>query len=232
MKGSPIRNTVLCPIAVCARLSSSLFAAIFGMLMLFAGYAGASTIYSSGSPNFVGPGVDLGLGVAAESFTLSTTTTIRGAQFYTYGTLQYFWDRTLNYFFFRNNGGFPAASPLFSGFSPPSTQTPLADGVTLFSFDLITPVTLAPGTYWLGIQTDGPLDGAGLAWDATTTPYAQASAWAMRGNFTQWSLQGSQLAFSLSDTPLVAPEPATAAITAIGLTVVFWNLKKARNNCS
>jgi hypothetical protein len=67
-----------------------------------------------------------------------------------------------------------------------------------------------------------------LAWDATTTPNAQVSAAAIGGDFSHWTLQGSQLAFALSDTPLVVPEPTTVTLMALGLTTALWHLKKVQ----
>jgi hypothetical protein len=220
-----IHDDLFRAIAIYAALKSAVWSATLGVLLLFTGYAQATIFYSSGPANFVGPGVDLGIAVGAEFFTLSGVTTIRAAQFYATGPLQ-LWDGTLNYFFFNNDGVFPAASPLSTGTNPPFTQTILTRGLIRFDFDLITPLTLPPGTYWLGIQTDLLFDPGGLSWASTTTPYAQLSAAAIQGDFSQWTLQGCQLAFALWDTPLVVPEPTITTLIGLGLTAALWRPKK------
>lgn len=192
----------------------------------------AELVYSNAPPSMTGGGLDLGGFVGAESFLLTHAVSIRAAVFYT-DEYSPGWDGTLNYFFFDSNGAFPAAAPLpgGQGSNPAYRKTFLTGGPTTWStvryeFDLSTPLMLAPGTYWLGIQLDKEFDGIGLTWVRTITPDAQLSAGARRGDFGEWLLQNSQLALALSDTPVVIPEPNASAILALGAAALWRSLKR------
>jgi hypothetical protein len=194
----------------------------------------ADLVFSTGPPSLSGGGVDLRIFVGAESFRLSTPTTIKAVQFFT-GEYAPWWDGTLEYFFFNNDGALPSSSPLpgSHGSNPPFTKRsvpggPFADYTYEYQFDLLTPLALNPGTYWLGLRLDDFTGNSDISWVATITPNAQVSAAAPFGDFTQWWLQSSQLAFALSDTPLVIPEPAGNTLFALALALIALRHKAAR----
>jgi hypothetical protein len=208
-------------------------------LLLVLNRAEADLVYTSGTPNLTGSGLNAYSSVAAESFTLANTTIIAGVRFFD----QEFppaWDGTLDYFFFSNSGFFPSASPLpgGSGHNPVFTKTALINGGAVsvwgmqYDFNLSTPLTLGPGTYWLGLHLQSGFAQGTPLWTGTTTPNAQVSAAAPGGNFNNWQLQGLQLAFSLSDTPLVVPEPASVIFIGIVLAALCGKGALVRNNQS
>src|SRR5215471_10620317 len=117
--------------------------------------AWSSIIYSSGTPNVSGSSGILTTQVFAESFTLSSPATIRGVEF---DTQEFGWDGTLDYFFFANNGFTPSSLALVSGHNPLFNKSFIVNGGTsafsdaTYDFNLITPLTLNAGTYWLGLH--------------------------------------------------------------------------------
>jgi hypothetical protein len=202
--------------------------AVLGLVFSTPGSAWASFISVNGPPSLLGGGLNTFSVVAAESFTLSASTTIRAAEFFT-EEFPPLWDGTLDYFIFANNSPFPASSPLAGGqgHNPPVHKSLVVDGgvssttIAKYDFDLITPLTLAPGTYWLGLhlQQDFSLNGS-IFWDFTTTPDAQLSVAAPGGDFDHWALQQAQIALGISDTPLVVPEPSSIGLALLGLAAL------------
>jgi hypothetical protein len=196
---------------------------------LAAGPAWSAIIYSNGTPNLSGASAVVTSQVFAESFTLSIAATIRGVEFDT-EEFPSSWDGTLDYFFFSNNSPQPSSSVLLNGqgHDPLLSRTFIVNGETTsfselrYDFNLITPLTLNAGEYWLGLHLQKDFaSNFGVSWLGTNTPNAQISANAPGGNFNSWGLDALQLVLGISDTPLVAPEPASfillgSALLAIG----------------
>jgi hypothetical protein len=198
------------------------------VLLFMAKRADGAFVYTSGTPDPTGSDLNSFSGVAAESFSLSVTTTIRGVRFYTHEA-SLAWDGTLDYFFFGHNAPFPGSHVLSSGHNPAYTKTFIIDGgstaasIVEYNFDPIIPITLGPGTYWLGLHLQDDFDCCDGAanWLATTTPNAQISAFAPNGDFNGWQLQGLQLAFALSDAPLVNVAISDGGTSLVMLLLAF-----------
>jgi len=209
-------------------MEKSILRAVVCVLLFMGGRTDGALIYTSGAPHLTGSDLNSFSGVAAESFTLSQTTTIRGVRFYTH-EFPPAWDGTLDYFFFSDAAPFPDSQVLSSGHNPAYTKTALIDGGTMavwtveYDFDLINPSPLGPGTYWLGLHLQngfGCCEGVGV-WLGTTTPDAEISAFAPGGDFNGWQLEGLQLAFALSDAPLVNVAVSDGGSSLILLLVAF-----------
>ena len=219
--------------------TKSLFLAVLFALPFSPVVVRAAIIYTSGSPDLAGQDLNAHTYVAAESFTLSSTRTIRAVRFYS-SEFSPAWDGNLDYFFFGLGlyGVYPASSPLPNGqgHNPAYVKTTLIDGGTTsfwiaqYDFDLVTPLTLGPGTFWLGIHIKEGFDvTGGPSWLATTTPNAQVSAVAPGGDFNNWHLAGLQVAFALSDTSLI-PEPTTWGLLVLGIVTLLGRLLLCRRN--
>jgi hypothetical protein len=194
-----------------------------------------SSVIVNGFPSLTGGGTLLQPDVAAEFFTLSSAMTLQSVEFAVYGNPS-LWDGTLDYYFFDNSGFYPASSPFAQGHDPAYSITYLINGGThttsfwLFDFDLNTPVTMGPGTYWLGLHMqNGYAFGAGVVWDGTTTPNAQPSAESNDGTFDNWVLTAGQLYLSVTGTDATVPEPAPVLFAGLGLAgLAAWRLRTRR----
>ena len=182
------------------------------------------------------PSADLTIDWAAESFTVTTQFLLSGAEFFTneYTPL---WDGTLDYGVFAGNGNVPGniLETNAGGRNPVYTTTVVAvdtgfepSSIVQYDFLLKTPLTLAPGTYWIGLHLH---TGYGYpdveAWDSTTTPHAQISASAPGGDFSNWQPEGLQLALGVTGTPVSnTPEPASLALGGFGLAYLSMRCRR------
>ncbi len=167
----------------------------------------------------------------AEYFTLSAPETIQGIEF----ADQEFsgFNDTLNYFIYANSSPFPGAL-LAQGSNPSLVKSFIVNGgtqsesIAKYDFNLIAPLTLNAGTYWVGLNFSG---GGFAVWDSTTTPNNQLSAGTPAGT-TNFNLDAVQLYLGVSDTPLApvsAPEPGTILFVSLGLAVLLWQRARARS---
>ncbi len=190
---------------------------------------GHSTLITNGVPDPNGASLDTNGHIGAESFTLSATMTIRGIEFANSEYTPTFND-TLSYYIYSNNGFFPDQL-LAQGTNPQISKTFLTNGgvlgisSVLYDFNLNSPVTLGPGTYWIGLNFSGS---AFSSWLATKTPNAQLDAAAPPGT-SNWGLGALQVYLGISDTPLVtsaAPEPGSLILGGVGLALVLLIRKR------
>ena len=191
---------------------------------------GHSALITNGVPDPQGASLDTNGHIGAEFFTLTSTMTIRGIEFANSEYTPLFND-TLSYFIYSNNGFFPDQL-LAQGSNPLISKTFLVNGgvlgisSVLYDFNLNTPVTLGPGTYWIGLNFSG---NAFSSWLATKTPNAQLDAAAPTNNPSNWGLGALQVYLGISDTPLVtsaAPEPGSLILGGIGLALVLLGRKR------
>jgi hypothetical protein len=198
-------------------------------VMMLAATPGRSALITNGMPDSNGASLDINGHIGAESFTLASTMTIRGIEFANSEYTPLFND-TLSYFIYSNNGFFPDQL-LAQGTNPQLSKTFLVNGgilgisSVLYDFNLNAPVTLGPGTYWIGLNFSG---NASSSWLATQTPNAQLDAAAPVGT-TNWGLGALQVYLGISDTPLVAtaaPEPGSLTLELVGLTLVLFGRKR------
>lgn len=197
-------------------------------------------LYDNGPPQLelVGLGASLGRQLAADDFTLTTTATLTSVRFWSYEPrdFQVFAGSFAWTIYGAGSGPFFGPEPgekLARGTAVPTTR--VATGVTavedLMTFDQyayefeLGPLTLGPGTYWLGLH-NGPLD------EATNFHFWWAQA---AGNGTPtskgdtfpfedlnsagriWGDTGGQLAFQIRGAVAAVPEPGTFALAAGGV---------------
>jgi hypothetical protein len=197
--------------------------------LLLVSPAAHATLLTNGTPSTAGEGLTVNTFMGAESFMLSIAETVQAIEFAEEEFVPGFTD-TLNYAIFDNSGFFPGTM-VAQGSNPVLSTTYLVNGGNtgvsdlLFDFNLNTPVTLQPGTYWVGINFSGSQF---AEWLATTTPNSQLSAGAPAGT-TNWNLDAVQLYIGVSSTPLVrTPEPGSTLFVGVGMMLVMAGYRRRR----
>jgi hypothetical protein len=185
--------------------------AIAGMLMLgSARSAMASGVVFDASPPNDADGHEMTQYAEADDFSFPNATTVTGMQFWSlegfgtgYGGNQ--WEGVVQYFFFTDAGGAPAAAPFASGNGALVSRTFLQNEPTfgLNEFDYVinfaAPMTFSAGTtYWVGLHlaTDYT-DRDQIYWETTSSTFGNAGHSSELGTFDNWFNEGEQFAFQL-----------------------------------
>lgn len=211
-------------------------AAIWAAIVLLAALALATpahaTLITNGTPGTNVPGLLVSSHLGAEYFNLPTAETIQGFEF----DVQEFEGATpssLTYYLYNNSGFFPG-SQIATGTNPSISKQFLFDGgntavsEVLYDVTLNSPVTLNPGTYWIGaVFTSGGFATwmGTVAWNS-----GQLDAGAPLGT-TNWNLNAVQLYLGVQETPPVSsstPEPGTMALGAAALSALLWRRYRVR----
>jgi hypothetical protein len=198
--------------------------------------AHSAIIFNSGSPDFSGNGgADIGgSNLFVEQFTLGSAETIDSVQvglsLYTFVPS---WDGSISYYLYNDSGDLPSTL-IQQGSNPAFNMNSLGVPYPFtgsydynYQFNLLTPVTLSAGSYWLGVQTT---TSSNLEWvDVNQTQVNGAVN--VGGDFypveETLSLQLSNT--SLVASPASAPEPGTGALvllSGIGLATIRRRKKK------
>jgi hypothetical protein len=128
---------------------------LLAAVLVAAGPAHSTTI-TNGTPNNTGGGLVLDTFQSAEYFDLSSPETLRGIEFADEEYTPTF-NGTLSYFIYANSGFFPGAL-LAQGTNPAISKSFVVNGGTLgvsivkYDFNLITPIDLSAGRYWVGLN--------------------------------------------------------------------------------
>ena len=139
-------------------------------MLLAVGPASAVTIFDNGGPDRQS-GNEMAQWVQTEDFVLATNSVVTGAHFWTGESGA--WDGTLDYFFFADAGGVPAAAPFASGtavnVNKVATGVPLGFGTEYeYSFNLAAPVPVTGGTtYWFGLHLSSNFNRDEIYWETT-----------------------------------------------------------------
>jgi len=222
------------------------------------GQAQAITIFDGGGPDQVN-GNEMTLWVQAEDFSLtSPNLKVTDAHFWSlegYGTAGggNEWDGTLTYYFFANdetNGPKPTGNPLYTGQGQSIVKAatglmPLGLAEYKYSFDLVSPVTLAADTtYWFGLHLAADFEHRDeIYWETTSDGdgYGATGEEEYLGpdfpspDFPDWvwNSNSNHHAFYLTGEPIgepIIPEPSTfivwSLLGGLGFAAGWWRRRR------
>ncbi len=187
------------------------------VVLLAALPSAASTLFTTGTTDIEdGPSASVIAWVFAAPFTLTSQATIQSASIW--ADLFDSWDGTMDYYLFDNNGLYPGSTPLAQGTGTDVVKTldtcyfvgsTCVLPVYEVDFDLASPVTLDPGTYWFGIHMQDNFSSGSEAavWAALPgDPGNRLDAGSPGGTFDNWVLGAEDNAFTLNGS-LGSPVP-------------------------
>lgn len=198
--------------------------------------APAATIYNNGAPLVAGVR-DISLFRSADDFVLAAGANVAAVRFWISTTdpiqanPETNFSAAITYAIYANNAG-SLGAVLASGTVTGLTSMPTGQshsgsnaGMNVLDFDLVSPVALAAGTYWLELHeglTLGTSDGSNIGWETSAGSGGNAKqGFAVNGVPT--GSTGNELAFQLFDTPFqtaATPEPGTLAVAALALVAM------------
>jgi PEP-CTERM motif len=190
-------------------------AGAFALALSISQVATAVTVFDNGAPNLIS-GTQMGEFQVAEDFTLSSATNLGTIRFWSIQSTASDYSGSVAWSIFSNSGTQPGTS-LFSGVA--TVPGVAAGGTTGFGyaayvFDIPVTLSLAAGTYWLGLH-NGPLTNTApreMLW-ATTGTGLGAPGLYLDGT---WVDSGNAHAFRL-ESAAVVPEAGTSAMLLAGL---------------
>jgi PEP-CTERM motif len=190
-------------------------------IFLFAGFSSASAstvVYNGGAPDQLGDIYSTSPDVAAMSFTLTSSTTITGANWWgdcypaTACGSPLFQIQV-----WTDNSGTPGTVSdyaLVGGANQTATGNLITGGEDEYAYSAGFPsFTLAAGTYFFAI---GATEGGPWGWETTSSApsYGPFLEWF---NGTEWESLTEQLAFQLTGPAAATPLPATVLLFGTGL---------------
>ena len=195
-----------------------------GILTIAAGLtvsAGASTLWDNGAPDNVIAG-NMTFFRIADDFTLAGAGTAASIQFWIALSSPSNFNGSITYALYNDNAGAlgtQIALNTVSGLTPVPTSNVLSGAPTFsvyaVSFNLVSPVPLGAGTFWLELHEGSSLtanDGTSTYW-ATSAQSGNARADPVPTVPTTG--RGFELAFQIFDTTV--PEPGSMALTSLGI---------------
>ena len=194
------------------------------LILLAAASAEPATIFDN-SPHDGISGTSISDLLVAEDFTISVPTSLTGVRFWSAQASAADYAGTIDWFIYADSGGSPGGVLFSASVAATNTATgsPAGSGLYLeFQNDFSMSVSLAPGTYWLGLH-DGPvLDTTfrDFYW-GTTAANATSAGMYQELPSLPWIDSLLEHAFVLSGdqapVPEPVPEPGTLVLAATGL---------------
>jgi PEP-CTERM motif-containing protein len=206
--------------------------------MLALGLAGSAhaAIIGNGPPNQTG-GSDLNAFLEADNFTLAGSNTITQIKYWTLQNTLADYAGTTDWGFYTDASGVPGTA-LFSGNTMATgvATGAMTQGLNEFAYTFAVNIVLGPGNYWLVLH-NGPSNNIPntmyyWAWSSDTgnsqsMDVMQMVAAPVPGpNPPTWSGNFTELAFELTATPTVVPEPASMALVGGGLFAAWFVRRK------
>ncbi len=200
--------------------------ALLVLLTAPAARAQVVTTFDNGLPQLA-PGNDMSFFIQAEDFSLTSATVLNGVRFWSSEASPSAYRGSLTWWIYANNGGTPGqvlATATTSAVTRTDTgRTTFIEG-TAFSEVLnefsLPDVSLASGSYWLGLHNGAPDDisGTDMLWSpaaANNTVAGREDVFPFGDSFTSTD-NGAEHAFQVSGITAV-PEPGTVALAVGGV---------------
>jgi hypothetical protein len=190
--------------------------------------AGAATVFNNGGPDYF-YGTGMSASVVADNFTLSGETNLTNIRFWSTQSVASDYLGSITWSIYDNDVPNDLPGILrFSGVAAPtaldtgqvSSFSP-SYGVYAFNVQLLVPLNLSAGNYWLGLN-NSPLDGVNpreMLWATTGQGlpgegvYLDAGSWVGTGNEHAFLLEGTAVT-----SPI--PEPYMPAMMLAGLATL------------
>lgn len=203
----------------------------FGCACLVVPLAYGGIVFSNGLADYVsGTNMNISAFRVADDFTLSTAVYLDTGRFWSDSSS---FTQGVSWAIYRDSAGALDTPPLFSGLGV-ATSTTSYHGLTQHEFSLGGTLLFLPGTYWLEIHDGVTLTGdTGFGRGWTTSVLAGNAK--QDGNPTLPTTpytapgypNGLQVAFQL-DGSVATPEPASAALAALGFMTLFVARRRLR----
>jgi len=194
------------------------------LILLAAASAEPATIFDN-SPHDGISGTSISDLLVAEDFTISVPTSLTGVRFWSAQASAADYAGTIDWFIYADSGGSPGGVLFSASVAATNTATGLpAGGGGYFEFqnDFAMSVSLAPGTYWLGLH-DGPVSDTTFRdfyWGTTAANVTSTGMYQELPSLP-WIDSLLEQAFVLSGdqapVPEPVPEPGTLVLAATGL---------------
>jgi len=214
---------------------------LFAMLCA-AGVAQAGLIVDNGAPNVTGAR-DISLFRSADDFTVGAVT-LGAVRFWITTTSpiqtdpQTNFSGSITYAFYNDSAGSIGSLitsgtvnglvSVYSGLTHPGSNA----NINVLDFNLLAPLSLSAGTYWLELHegtTLGTSDGTNIGWELSNNTSGNAKQGFATDGLPVNSVN-NELAFRLFDTPSGSvPEPQTLALVGAGLLLAAARLHHLRS---
>jgi hypothetical protein len=184
----------------------------------------ATTIYDNGAPDQAN-GNEMTHWLQTEDFSVGSTSTLNGAEFWTLEAPGVSYDGTLQWTIFSDNAGNPGAIIATGVVDPNKVST---GNMVLgyynecdYTFNT-TSVSLTAGTvYHLGLHlntSENYQNIDGIYWETTGDNGTTSGIESESGTMDNWNNNGQEHAFKLYDTPVApVPEPSSMMLLLPGL---------------
>ena len=165
--------------------------------------AEGNLIFNGGDPDQLSA-VEMTNYEEADDFTLSKRSVIASVRFWTLESGV--WDGSTQYAIYQDSAGSPGSVVASGSVMVSRTLTGLTGAVSLTEylneFDLPSPITLDPGTYWLGLHMSADcVTNDGVFWETTSSTIGALSRFNLNCLGT-WATANNRLAFKLFSEPL------------------------------
>lgn len=191
-------------------------------LAILSPVAVAEPVFSNGPADPVsGSGREMSAWIQADDFLLTSDTVLTGAslQWFTLGAGLKPWDRTIDWYVFKDQDGTPGdllasggALNVLSEFDGAGTYSWYT---TTFDFDTPVPV-VASRRYWFGLHFASDFDRDDLYWADSTTGSMSSTHESLGGSMNNWiDVSGKDRAYSLIPAPGTVPAAALLAVAVL-----------------
>lgn len=190
-------------------------------------YAHAVPIWDNGSYN-EGGAIEASNAIGADDFSLTSSTTITGANMVVRDVDANAWDQSsLTWYIFDSNVSSPGSLLASGGQSSINVSflgasTFAGKSLLDVSFEFDSAVSLLAGDYWFGFSTAGTSNG--IQWLMSNDSYGSTAEVSSSGASGPWNSGARDMNFRLTS----APEPGILSLMALGLAGFGFTRRKIK----